>query len=66
METCRRQTESRDARLTWLREDLSRRPLEEIVEFQMCLDQVTRQAFTWELGRVWSCDLDPGRRFRRP
>lgn len=29
--------------------DLSRRAQEEIVEFQLCLDQLTRQAFTWEL-----------------
>ncbi|MEV4875885.1 DUF4240 domain-containing protein [Streptomyces cyaneofuscatus] len=49
VETCRRQAESRNARLAWFRSDLSRRPLEEIVEFQMCLDQVTRQAVTWEL-----------------
>ncbi|MFJ3310507.1 DUF4240 domain-containing protein [Streptomyces sp. NPDC086549] len=49
VETCRRQAEGRDARLAWLRSDLSCRPLAEIVEFQMCLDQVTRQAFTWEL-----------------
>ncbi|MEU9321800.1 DUF4240 domain-containing protein [Streptomyces sp. NPDC048295] len=50
VETCRRQTGGRDARLAWIREDLSLRSLEEIVEFQMCLDQVTHQAFTWELG----------------
>ncbi|WDN56113.1 DUF4240 domain-containing protein [Streptomyces clavuligerus] len=49
VETCRRQADGRDARLEWLRSDLSRRPLAEIVEFQMCLDQVTHQAFTWEL-----------------
>ncbi|MGC5346974.1 DUF4240 domain-containing protein [Streptomyces sp. DT171] len=35
--------------LAWLRTDLSRRTQEEIVEFQLCLDQLTRQAFTWEL-----------------
>lgn len=49
VETCRRQADGRDARLALLRSDLSCRPLAEIVEFQMCLDQVTRQAFTWEL-----------------
>ncbi|MGW2512313.1 DUF4240 domain-containing protein [Streptomyces scopuliridis] len=45
METCRRQAEGRDARLAWLRAELSRRSQVEIVEFQLCLDQVTRQAF---------------------
>ncbi|MFJ4809536.1 DUF4240 domain-containing protein [Streptomyces longwoodensis] len=49
VETCRLLVESREMRLAWLRDDLSRRSPEEIVEFQICLDQVTRQAFTWEL-----------------
>ncbi|MEU2021284.1 DUF4240 domain-containing protein [Streptomyces sp. NPDC016469] len=49
VEMCRRQADGRGARLACLRSDLSRRPLAEIVEFQMCLDQVTHQAFTWEL-----------------
>ncbi|MFF8534376.1 DUF4240 domain-containing protein [Streptomyces sp. NPDC015532] len=49
METCRRQAEGRDARLAWLRADLSRRPQLEIVDFQLCLDRVTRQAFHWDL-----------------
>ncbi|MFE2037714.1 DUF4240 domain-containing protein [Streptomyces scopuliridis] len=49
METCRRQAEGRDARLVWLRAELSRRSQVEIVEFQLCLDQVTRQAFHWDL-----------------
>nr|WP_234438802.1 MULTISPECIES: DUF4240 domain-containing protein [Streptomyces] len=45
METCRRQEEGRDARLAWLRNELSRRSQMEIVEFQLRLDQVTRQTF---------------------
>ncbi|MFD8573384.1 DUF4240 domain-containing protein [Streptomyces sp. NPDC059639] len=49
METCRRQAEGRDARLAWLRDELSRRSQMEIVEFQLRLDQVTRQAFHWDL-----------------
>ncbi|MEU3290240.1 DUF4240 domain-containing protein [Streptomyces longwoodensis] len=49
VETCRRLTQRREVRLALLRDDLSRRPPEEIVEFQICLDQVTRHAFTWEL-----------------
>ncbi|MEU3296696.1 DUF4240 domain-containing protein [Streptomyces longwoodensis] len=49
VETCRRLAEGREVRLALLRDDLSRRPPEEIVEFQICLDQVTHQAFTWEL-----------------
>ncbi|MEY9835637.1 DUF4240 domain-containing protein [Streptacidiphilus sp. EB103A] len=49
IELCRRQAKGRNARLAWLRTDLSRRTQEEIVEFQLCLDQLTRQAFTWEL-----------------
>ncbi|MFK0111613.1 DUF4240 domain-containing protein [Streptomyces sp. NPDC091217] len=49
METCRRQSEGRDARLAWLRNELSRRPQVEIVEFQLCLDRVTRQTFHWDL-----------------
>ncbi|MFE6887965.1 DUF4240 domain-containing protein [Streptomyces sp. NPDC057694] len=49
VETCRRQAEGRDARLAWLRDELSRRSQMEIVEFQLRLDQVTRQAFHWEL-----------------
>ena len=49
VERCRRQAEGKDARLAWLRSYLSRRPLTEIVAFQVCLDQATRQAFTWDL-----------------
>ncbi|MFE3144403.1 DUF4240 domain-containing protein [Streptomyces scopuliridis] len=49
METCRRQAEGRDARLAWLRAELSRRSQVEIVEFQLCLDQVTRQTFHRDL-----------------
>ncbi|MFG3530121.1 DUF4240 domain-containing protein [Streptomyces sp. NPDC047917] len=49
METCRRESEGRDARLAWLRDELSRRSQMEIVEFQLRLDQVTRQTFHWDL-----------------
>ncbi|MFD4613113.1 DUF4240 domain-containing protein [Streptomyces sp. NPDC058451] len=49
MEACRQQSEGRDARLAWLRNELSRRSQVEIVEFQLCLDQVTRQTFHWDL-----------------
>ncbi|WP_406124944.1 DUF4240 domain-containing protein [Streptomyces sp. NBC_00989] len=49
VEECRRQTRGRDERLTWLRDELSRRPLTEIVRFQVCLDEVTYEASTREL-----------------
>ncbi|MFJ3127657.1 DUF4240 domain-containing protein [Streptomyces sp. NPDC086993] len=49
METCRRQSEGRDARLAWLRNELSRRSQMEIVEFQLRLDEATRQTFRWDL-----------------
>ncbi|MET7648246.1 DUF4240 domain-containing protein [Streptomyces sp. NPDC005426] len=49
VETCRHQTGARDARRAWIHENLSRRSLEESIEFHMCLDQVTHQACTWEL-----------------
>ncbi|WP_405992459.1 DUF4240 domain-containing protein [Streptomyces sp. NBC_00986] len=46
IEECRRQARGRDGRLTWLRGELSRRPLTEIVGFQVCLDEVTYEAST--------------------
>jgi hypothetical protein len=49
IEECRRQTRGRDERLAWLRDELSRRPLTEIVQFQVRLDEVTYEAFTWDL-----------------
>nr|WP_239072656.1 DUF4240 domain-containing protein [Streptomyces bauhiniae] len=49
IEECRRQTRDRDERLAWLRDELSRRPLTEIVQFQVRLDEVTHEAFTWDL-----------------
>ncbi|WP_405972688.1 DUF4240 domain-containing protein [Streptomyces sp. NBC_00988] len=51
VEACRRQARGRDGRLTWLRDELSRRPLTEIVGFQVCLDEVTYEASTRDL---WS------------
>lgn len=49
IDECRRQTRGRDVRLTWLRDELSRRPLTEVVQFQVRLDEVTCEAFTWDL-----------------
>ncbi|MGW8327973.1 DUF4240 domain-containing protein [Streptomyces sp. NPDC055897] len=49
IEECRRQTRGRDERLTWLLDELSRRPLTEIVQLQVRLDEVTHEAFTWDL-----------------
>jgi hypothetical protein len=49
IEECRGQTRGRDERLTWLRDELSRRPLTEIVQFQVRLDEVTHEAFIWDL-----------------
>lgn len=49
IEECRRQARGRGGRLTWLRDELSRRPLPEIVRFQVCLDEVTYEASTRDL-----------------
>ncbi|WP_046499027.1 DUF4240 domain-containing protein [Streptomyces odonnellii] len=49
IEECRRQAQGRDERLAWLRGELSRRPLAEVVQFQVRLDEVTDEAFTWDL-----------------
>ncbi|MFI2297332.1 DUF4240 domain-containing protein [Actinacidiphila glaucinigra] len=49
IEACRQQALSQDDRLEWLRGELSQRSPAEIVEFQVCLDQVTADAFTWDL-----------------
>ncbi|GGM03914.1 hypothetical protein GCM10010129_54330 [Streptomyces fumigatiscleroticus] len=49
IEECRRQAQSPDERLAWLRGELSRRPLTEVVQFQVRLDEVTHEAFTWDL-----------------
>ncbi|MFF4354235.1 DUF4240 domain-containing protein [Streptomyces sp. NPDC001530] len=49
IEQCRRHSRSQDERLAWLRDQLSRRPPAEAVRFQVCLDQVTHEAFTWDL-----------------
>ncbi|WP_225446889.1 DUF4240 domain-containing protein [Streptacidiphilus sp. PB12-B1b] len=50
MEACRRQAQGRQARLAWLQADLSRRPLPEIIGFQLCLEQLAAQALTGELA----------------
>jgi hypothetical protein len=49
IEECRRHARSPEERLAWLRTELAREPLQEIVQFQMRLDQVTQGAFTWDL-----------------
>lgn len=49
IEKCRRRARTPDERLTWLRDELSRRPPTEVVRFQMRLDEVTDEAFTWDL-----------------
>ncbi|MET7744785.1 DUF4240 domain-containing protein [Streptomyces sp. NPDC005385] len=49
VEECRQQARGRDERLAWLRDELSRRPLTEIVQFQVRLDEVTLEVFTWDL-----------------
>ncbi|MCQ4210419.1 DUF4240 domain-containing protein [Streptomyces longispororuber] len=49
IEECRRQGRGRDERAQWLLEVLSCQPQAEIVQFQTRLDEVTHQAFTWEL-----------------
>ncbi|WP_344076428.1 DUF4240 domain-containing protein [Streptomyces crystallinus] len=45
----RQQARSQDDRLVWLRGELSHRPVAEIVQFQALLDDVTDEAFTWDL-----------------
>lgn len=49
IEECRSQAQSPDEQLTWLRGELSRRSLTEVVQFQVCLDETTHEAFTWDL-----------------
>ncbi|GGK18588.1 hypothetical protein GCM10011583_58050 [Streptomyces camponoticapitis] len=49
IEECRRQAQGRDERLAWLRGALSQRSLAEVVRFQVRLDEVTHEAFTWDL-----------------
>ncbi|MEW2134774.1 DUF4240 domain-containing protein [Streptomyces sp. NPDC005435] len=49
IEECRRRGRTPDERLAWLREALSRRSPAEVVRFQARLDEVTHEAFTWDL-----------------
>lgn len=49
IEECRRQAQGPDERLAWLRGALARRSLAEVVQFQVRLDGVTHEAFTWDL-----------------
>jgi hypothetical protein len=49
IEQCRQQARGRDDRLAWPREELTRRGSGEAVQFQLHLDRVTEEAFTWDL-----------------
>ncbi|MFJ8629196.1 DUF4240 domain-containing protein [Streptomyces sp. NPDC093568] len=49
IEECRRRAQGPDERLAWLRSALSRRALADVVQFQVRLDEVTHEAFTWDL-----------------
>lgn len=49
IEECREEAHGRAERLAWLKDELARRPVEEIVGFQVCLDRLCEQAFTWDL-----------------
>ncbi|MEV4333328.1 DUF4240 domain-containing protein [Streptomyces sp. NPDC049597] len=49
IEQCRQQALGRDDRLAWLREELTRRGPGEAVQFQLHLDRVIEEAFTWDL-----------------
>ncbi|MEV7432584.1 DUF4240 domain-containing protein [Streptomyces griseoviridis] len=49
IEECRRQAQGPDERLAWLRGALARRSLAEVVRFQVRLDEVAHEAFTWDL-----------------
>jgi hypothetical protein len=49
IEECRRQSRGQDERLAWLRGELSRRSPAEVAQFQVRLDEVTHEAFTWDL-----------------
>jgi hypothetical protein len=47
IEECRRQAHGPDERLVWLCGALSRRPVAEVVQFQVRLDEVTHEAFSY-------------------
>ncbi|MFD0351088.1 DUF4240 domain-containing protein [Kitasatospora aburaviensis] len=49
VEQCRRAADTREERLTWLEEELSRRPLADVVRFQVRLEEAVDDAYTWEL-----------------
>ena len=49
IEECRSKAHGRAERLAWLKDELARRPVKEIVGFQVCLDRLCEQAFTWDL-----------------
>ncbi|MFB7272691.1 DUF4240 domain-containing protein [Streptomyces sp. NPDC056244] len=44
IEECRRQSQSCGERATWLRDELSRKSVTEIVQFQVRLDEATQEA----------------------
>ncbi|MFD5897801.1 DUF4240 domain-containing protein [Streptomyces sp. NPDC060366] len=49
IEHSRGRARGRAGRLAWLRDELARKPMAEIVGFQVCLDRLCEQGFTWEL-----------------
>ncbi|MFI6085733.1 DUF4240 domain-containing protein [Streptomyces sp. NPDC051217] len=49
IEKCRGPALGRAGRLAWLRGELARKPAAEIVGFQVCLDRLCEQGFTWDL-----------------
>ncbi|MFJ3788767.1 DUF4240 domain-containing protein [Kitasatospora sp. NPDC090091] len=49
VEQCRRAADTLEERLVRLEEELSRRPLADVVRFQVRLEEVVDDAYTWEL-----------------
>ncbi|CAM5230337.1 hypothetical protein SSPIM334S_04508 [Streptomyces spiroverticillatus] len=49
IEECRAKAHGRAERLAWLEEELARKPVSEVVGFQVCLDRLCELGFTWEL-----------------
>ncbi|MFE4056270.1 DUF4240 domain-containing protein [Streptomyces sp. NPDC059096] len=49
IEECREKAHDGAERLAWLKDELTRRSVKEIVGFQVCLERLCEQAFTWDL-----------------
>ncbi|GAA2151333.1 DUF4240 domain-containing protein [Kitasatospora kazusensis] len=69
LEDSRRQTGDPDGRLAWLRRQLMRRPLPEIVRFQVGLEALRRPVDTWDMWAaadqiVGGCSDDGFRHFQ--